>query len=241
MHPVRILVPFKLKGAKSRLSPILSPDERALLAISMLKDVLDAVSSACAGGATILFKPGNTSLRRQGIRADVRESGLELNEAINSFLEEWADMGWPSDVLITMSDLALLSPEEIRGVLGTEGDVVLSPGRGGGTNLILIRDPGFRTCYQGLSFPKHIDFCRRAGLSVGIYASYFTGCDIDEPEDLAEILIHGCGRSKEVLIKMGFALSESGRAGCIMITNQEGKTSDQGTPALGRPLPSSNK
>ena len=60
----------------------------------------------------------------------MRESGLELNEAINSFLEEWADMGWPSDVLITMSDLALLSPEEIRGILGTEGDVVLSPRQG---------------------------------------------------------------------------------------------------------------
>jgi 2-phospho-L-lactate guanylyltransferase len=241
VQPVRILVPFKLDGAKSRLSPILSPEERAFLAISMLKDVLDAVSSACVGGATILFKPGNTSLRRQGIRADVRESGLELNEAINSFLEEWADMGWPSDVLIAMSDLALLCPEEIRGVLGMEGDVVLSPGKGGGTNLILIRDPRFRTCYQGLSFPKHIDFCRRAGLSAGIYASYFTGCDIDVPEDLAEVLIHGWGRSKEVLIKMGFALSESGRAGCIRITNQAGKTSDQGAHPLVRPLPSSNK
>lgn len=241
MRPVRTLVPFKLDGAKSRLSPVLSPEERAILAISMLKDVLDAVSSTCAGGVTILFKPGCMSLRRQGIMAEVRESSLELNDAINSFLEEWADMGWPSDVLIAMSDLALLGPDEVRGVLETEGDIVLSPGRGGGTNLILIRDPRFRTCYHGLSFPKHIDFCRRAGMRAGMYDSYFTGCDIDEPEDLGEVLIHSRGRSKEILRKMGFALSENGRAGCIRITNRMGKTSDRGTHPLGCPLTSSNK
>ena len=52
----------------------------------------------------------------------------------------------------------------MKGILDVEGDVVLCPGRGGGTNMILIRSPKFRTCYSGLSFPKNVDFALKAGL-----------------------------------------------------------------------------
>jgi 2-phospho-L-lactate guanylyltransferase len=112
-----------------------------------------------------------------------------------------------------MADLALLTERDVVGILNCEGDVVLCPGRGGGTNMILIRSPKFRTCYHELSFPKHLAFALQAGLEVSIYESFRAGCDIDEPEDLAEVLLHGRGRSKNVLEGMGFALSENGRAG----------------------------
>ena len=112
-----------------------------------------------------------------------------------------------------MADLALLRRDDVAGILNCEGDVVLCPGRGGGTNMILIRSPMFRTCYQGLSFPKHVASACQAGLKVSVFESFRAGCDIDEPEDLAEVLLHGRGRSKTVLEDMGFVLSESGRAG----------------------------
>jgi 2-phospho-L-lactate guanylyltransferase len=119
--------------------------------------------------------------------------------------------GWSWDILIVMADLALLTQNDVVGILSCQGDVVLCPGRGGGTNMILIRDPGFRTCYRGLSFPKHLEFARKSGLKTDVFESFRAGCDIDCPEDLAEVLLHGRGKARVLLEKMGFSLSEKGR------------------------------
>ncbi|NYT02901.1 MAG: 2-phospho-L-lactate guanylyltransferase [Methanosarcinales archaeon] len=215
-RPIRIVVPFKYQGSKSRLCPILSPKERRLLALSMLADVLMAVSGL--GRVTIISRPGFWADRDGEAPLDipvpeVRESELPLNDALNHLIEEQGRSGWPEDLLIVMADLALISEEDVRTITRVSGDVVLSPGRGGGTNMMLIRDPRFRTCYQGLSFPKHRDLARSLGLHIGYYYSYLVGCDIDEPEDLAEIMIHGHGLSLEVVTAMGFELSEKSKPG----------------------------
>ena len=209
-QPIRIVIPFKNQGAKSRLASVLSPQERQLLSFAMLMDVLDAVLGQ--GWATVLSRPG-LNVVDIGYDVEIQESELDLNDALNSLIACEARQGWPLDMLICMADLALLRQDDVVGILSCEGDVVLCPGRGGGTNMILIRSPKFRTCYHGLSFPKHLAFALQAGLEVSIYESFRAGCDIDEPEDLAEVLLHGRGRSKNVLEEMGFALSENGRAG----------------------------
>ena len=209
-QPIHVVIPFKNQGAKSRLASVLSPQERQLLSFAMLKDVLDAVLGQ--GWATVLSRPG-LNVVDIGYDVEIQESELDLNDALNSLIACEARQGWPLDMLICMADLALLRQDDVVGILSCEGDVVLCPGRGGGTNMILIRSPKFRTCYHGLSFPKHLAFALQAGLEVSIYESFRAGCDIDEPEDLAEVLLHGRGRSKNVLEEMGFALSENGRAG----------------------------
>ncbi|HEX7445075.1 MAG TPA: 2-phospho-L-lactate guanylyltransferase [Methanothrix sp.] len=208
--PIHVVIPFKNQGTKSRLATVLSPQERQLLSFAMLKDVLDAVSGL--GRVTILSRPGLDVLDI-GYDVEIQESELDLNDVINALIAEVARHGWPSDILIVMADLALLTEKDVVGILNCEGDVVFCPGRGGGTNMILIRSPMFRTCYQGLSFPKHLAFARQKGLEVSVFESFRAGCDIDEPEDLAEVLLHGRGRSKTVLEDMGFVLSEDGRAG----------------------------
>jgi 2-phospho-L-lactate/phosphoenolpyruvate guanylyltransferase len=216
-QPIHIVIPFKNQGAKSRLASVLTPSERQLLSFAMLMDVLDAVLGQ--GRATVLSRPG-PNIADIGSDVEVQESELDLNDALNSLIAEVARHGWPSDILIVMADLALLTEKDVLGILNCDGDVVLCPGRGGGTNMILIRSPKFRTCYHGLSFPKHLANARRAGLNVSIYESFRAGCDIDEPEDLAEVLLHGQGRSKNALEKMGFALSENGRADLCRPNNQ---------------------
>ncbi|HUI39803.1 MAG TPA: hypothetical protein VLY86_02640, partial [Methanothrix sp.] len=141
--PVRVVIPFKHRGAKSRLSSVLTPDERRLIANAMLKDVLFAVQGL--GRVTILTQPGLYSVE-VGLDVEILESELELNGALNFLIEQEARKGWPSDILMVMADLALLTQKEVVGFLNCEGDVVFCPGRGGGTNMILIRDPRFRTC-----------------------------------------------------------------------------------------------
>ena len=44
-RPVSIVVPFRLDGAKSRLSPALAVDERREMALAMLRDVLACIGS----------------------------------------------------------------------------------------------------------------------------------------------------------------------------------------------------
>jgi 2-phospho-L-lactate guanylyltransferase len=204
-----VVLPFKLWGAKSRLASILSLQERELLALSMLEDVLAAVSGL--GKVTILSRT-EIDASRFAVSVEVAVADLDLNQALNAFLQDMAGKGWQEDILIVMSDLPLLSREDLLRMVRAEGDVVLVPGRGGGTNIILVRNPQFRTCYEGASFPRHLDQARRLGLRVGVFYSYLAGCDIDEPQDLAEVLLHGRGKAARTLEGLGLALSEEGRA-----------------------------
>lgn len=211
-RPIRIVVPFKLDNAKSRLAPALNPEERRLLAFAMLRDVLDSVLGF--GPATVLSRPG-LDAAEVGRDVEIQESELDLNDALNAFIAAEQSRGWPSSILIVMADLALLTQGEVAGIVRCPGDVVLCPGRGGGTNMILIRSPQFRTCYRGLSFPKHLDYARKAGLEATVFESFRAGSDIDCPEDLAEVLLHGRGRARKTLESLGFILPESGHAGCV--------------------------
>ena len=216
-QPIHVVIPFKNEGTKSRLASVLSPQERRLLSFAMLTDVLDAVLGQ-GRATTILSRPG-LDIADIGYNVEIQESELVLNDALNSLIACEARQGWQLDILIVMADLALLTEKDVVGILNCDGDVVLCPGRGGGTNMILIRSPRFRTCYHGLSFPKHLAFARQTGLEVSVFESFRAGCDIDEPEDLAEVLLHGRGRSKRVLEEMGFSLSKNGRAGLCRPNN----------------------
>ena len=207
---VRIVVPFKLNGAKSRLAPALKPEERRLLALAMTRDVLRTVSEF--GTVTVLSRPGLYAEDIEIKDIEILESDLDLNDALNELIEEEARRGWQKDILIVMADLALLAKSDITGILNCPGDVILSPGRGGGTNMILINSPVFRTCYRGLSFPKHLAFAREAGLEATVFESFRAACDIDQPEDLVELLLHGRGEARALLEQMGFFLSDEVRA-----------------------------
>jgi 2-phospho-L-lactate/phosphoenolpyruvate guanylyltransferase len=211
-RPVQIIVPFKPFGGKSRLSPVLTASERRLLAFAMLRDVLDVVLGQ--SHAIILSRPG-LDIVDVGRDVEILESDLELNEALNAFIEAHERRGWPSDILIIMADLALLTEKEVEGIQSCEGDVVLCPGRGGGTNMILTRVPSFRTCYQGLSFPKHLIAVKELGLRAEIFDSFRASCDIDDPSDLAELLIHSQGSAIKILNNFGVNLKDSGRTNCI--------------------------
>ncbi|HPE63042.1 MAG TPA: 2-phospho-L-lactate guanylyltransferase [Methanothrix sp.] len=221
MRPIKVVIPFKLDCAKSRLSSVLSSEERVKLALAMLEDVIDAVSGL--GEVAILMKdpiPEGDSFERLRFRQGftILECPRELDPALNAMIAAEEEKGWPSDLLIAMADLPLMRPSDIHDLVGTPGDVVIAPGRGGGTNLILIRNPEFRVSYYGLSFLKHLKKAEDLGISAGIFESFRCSTDIDEPSDLVEVLIHGQGRTPELLKDFGFELSgrrEKARAGCL--------------------------
>ena len=207
---MKIVVPFKRNNAKSRLAGILTPDERDALAMNMLRDVMDALdgfevdilTSSMLSNKDVDFSP----------RILLSDSGL--NEALNEYLDSQA--GHDNDsVMIVMADLPLISSKHIREIAGLDADVVIAPGKGGGTNILYIKDPsGFHVDYYGASFLDHLRIARESGASVEVYDSFAVSTDIDEPDDLVELLMHGDGEAARMLTDSGFDVAvRDGRVG----------------------------
>lgn len=209
---VLAVIPFRPKNPKTRLSCVISPEEREKFAVTMLRDV--AGKTAKAGCTNIILSTEDFSL--EGASTIVKDMGL--NEALNEFLSETDE-----PVLIIMSDIPLATEENIKSILASDADCVIVPGRGGGTNSIYIKDPSrFRTDFYGASFLDHLKIARGAGLNIEIVDSFRLSTDIDEKEDLVEILLHGSGESLRYLESLGLSVSvNKGRVGIQRHTHEQ--------------------
>ncbi len=205
---MKAIIPFKREGAKSRLRDFFSESEREELALRMLKDVLAALSKSEIEEAEIISTCSEEIMEElksgfnQKLKLTVREDGRGLNEVLNEVLRAEKE-----PVLIIMADIPLATPESINGIVGHEEDVVIAPGRKGGTNALFLRRPsGFAVSYYGISCLEHIETAKRRNLTHVIHDSFFISADIDEIDDLAELLIHGKGFSAEYLHRIGVFL-----------------------------------
>lgn len=199
------LIPYKQKNPKTRLSCVLTEAEREAFAQAMMLDVVAAARGAGCQAVLLGTEPFESD---DLVQVAMPEKGL--SDAINEYLSCAL-----SPVLVIMADLPLADEASVKRVLATEKDIALVPGRGGGTNVVFIKDPGrFRVDYYGGSFAKHLKIAAEAGLSVEVIDTFRLHTDIDEKEDLAELLIHGTGKSRAYLEERGFSLTtEKGRVG----------------------------
>ncbi len=189
---MRIVIPFKASNPKSRLSNILNAEERRKLAELMLLDVVEVARSF---GRVVVLTNASISVDAEVVRDD-----SDLDSAINKELLD-------TPVAIIMSDLPLLNHDTLRRFFSSNGDVVIAPGRKGGTNMLLVRKRGFRVSYHYGSFFKHLNFARENGFEVSVFDSFFSSVDIDDEDDLLELLLHGSGkRSCEFLKRIGFSV-----------------------------------
>ena len=198
------VIPFKPKNPKTRLSCVLDEQEREAFAEAMLLDVVDVVRDADC--QTVIL--GTELFDSELVQVTIKDAGL--SEALNEYLS-CAVTG----VLIIMADLPLADKESVRRVIGTKMDMAIVPGRGGGTNVIYLKEPTrFHVDYYDGSYLKHMKIAQECGLSCEVIDSFKLHTDIDEKEDLAELLIHGTGKSRTFLLERGFAITtDKGRVG----------------------------
>lgn len=119
-------------------------------------------------------------------------------------------------VAIVMADLALATPAALERLFDPGADIVVAPGRGGGTNALVVRHPDFRVDYHGASYRDHRENAAAVGASVAVVDSFRLASDVDEPPDLAEVLLHAPadGESRAWLRNEGFDLEiHDGRVG----------------------------
>ncbi|MGP8336872.1 MAG: 2-phospho-L-lactate guanylyltransferase [Methanosarcinaceae archaeon] len=188
---MRAVIPYKKEKAKSRLSPVLTLGEREEFVELMLKDVINALSKAGVDEIDIL----TTSVYgvADDIEANVIVSELGLNEVLNTYLKKVDE-----PVLIIMADLPLISSRHIHEITASDKDITIVPGKGGGTNILYIKNPArFYVKYYGSSYKTHCNIAKDMSLSVFVYDSFLASIDIDEPQDIVELLVHGYGMSKE--------------------------------------------
>lgn len=197
---MRVVVPVGPHQPKTRLGDVLAPDERVAFTEAMLADVLGAIRGAGRDPEVLSTAPIE-------VDAPVTVDDRALTPAVNAVLAEAkTEAGEP--LAVVMADLPLATPESLTTLFETPGDVVLAPGRGGGTNAFVTRHPEFQVDYHGGSFLKHRRAAAELG-SVGIVDSHRLATDIDERADLVELLIHGEGAAADWLRGAGFALDRS--------------------------------
>jgi 2-phospho-L-lactate guanylyltransferase len=139
--------------------------------------------------------------------APVEVDDRPLTPAVNAVLEA-AD----EPVAVVMADLPLATGPALDRVFAPDGDVVVAPGRGGGTNALRIDHPDFRVDYHGVSVRDHRREARNCGASVREVDSFRLAVDVDEPANLLEVLLHGEGRTVTWVREAGFTL-EVGEGG----------------------------
>lgn len=191
---MRVLVPFDARDPKTRLAPALDADERAAFAEAMLRDVLAAIREA--GHAPELLATAPVELD-----APVTVDERPLSPAVNAAL---ATAGRP--VAVVMADLPLVTADALDRLTAPDADVVLAPGLGGGTNALVTRHPDFRVDYHEGSYHKHCGRAAARDATVATVDSFRLALDVDEPEALTEVLIHGHGYAEAWLREAGFEL-----------------------------------
>ena len=199
-------VPFAVDTPKSRLAPVLSPGERQSFATAMLVDVLDVLVDA--GHTPTVLSTAPIDDEPVTDRAAVTVDDRSLTTAVNARLAE------RTPALVIMADLPLVQPDDIHHLTDGNADVTIAPGLGGGTNGLVVREPRFRVDYHGASYLDHRRAAAELGVSLETVDSRRLATDVDEPADLAEVLIHGTGAARDWLVEAGFELDTSeGRVG----------------------------
>jgi len=201
---MRFLVPFEATRPKTRLDPVLDAAERAAFARAMLRDVLAALRAAGHDPTVVA-----TQAVDEG-DVPVAVDDRPLSAAVN------ARLGGTDPVGVLVADLGLVTPAAVGSLVDAsdEGGVAVAPGRGGGTNGLVVSHPDFRVDFHGVSVRDHLAAARAVGAETWVVDSMRLSTDVDEPADLVEVLLHGEGEAAAWLRDAGFALDVGeGRVG----------------------------
>jgi 2-phospho-L-lactate guanylyltransferase len=187
-----VLLPVKgFDRAKSRLSSVLEPSERAALAAAMFRDVATALTGSRSLDNVIVVTADS------GVAELAGQFGFEIvdepkvtghSDAINRVSRELAGHG--VSLLALAADLPLLRADEVDQILAlkTAGVVLIANREGAGTNGLLMPDGRvIEAAYGAESLERH----RRRALSAGILVEVVevpgVAFDVDTREDLNDL------------------------------------------------------
>jgi 2-phospho-L-lactate guanylyltransferase len=189
------LVPVKdLARAKERLSSLLSPAERQILATAMLDDVLRALRQASAIDrvALVTSDPHARALACQaGFELIDEGPGRGETGAVELAIQICRDRG-ASSLAVIPGDIPLLTAADVDSIIehGRHYEVVIAPSWDSrGTNAVLLRPPdALQLRFGSWSFFPHVKQAKRKGLTYKVVRLPRIALDVDTPGDLVRML-----------------------------------------------------
>jgi 2-phospho-L-lactate guanylyltransferase len=191
------IVPAKtLEQAKTRLARVLSPDERRVLSLAMLRDVLGALCGARTLDrvAVVTADAALAAEARAVGAAVVAEPGVGQNAALEAGAAYCREQG-AGEMLAVSADLPLLRPAAVEQLIAQAMQaeqsrlVLLAPSRDGtGTNAMLQRPPGILPFLFGSnSLQRHQQAAAEREVKVELVRAPGLAFDVDTPADLLEL------------------------------------------------------
>jgi 2-phospho-L-lactate guanylyltransferase len=186
------IVPVKpLRRGKSRLSGVLSEDERTALNQTMLINTLKTLNQVKEIETILVVSrdPLALSIARDYSAKTVLEDGSpELNTALRRAASV-AKAYLANMILVLPADLPLIKPLDIEIFLKKAGqppEIIISPDRRkDGTNALLINPADLIEFKYGPgSFNSHLQNARQKHARIEIFESEVFGLDLDLPEDI---------------------------------------------------------
>jgi 2-phospho-L-lactate guanylyltransferase len=190
------VVPVKeFEGAKQRLSSALSPEERRVLATTMLEDVLEALSAVrdLAGVLVVTLDPDATSLaNRYGARI-VTEGARDGHTGAVTAAARLLVREGQAGMMTMPGDIPRLRSAEIAATLAAHRAApafTIVPAHDDlGSNTIVCSPPDAVPLRFGEdSFFPHLDAARTQGIEPLVVRHPGIGMDIDNPVDLVTFL-----------------------------------------------------
>ena len=186
------IVPVKpLRRGKSRLSKVLTEDERTSLNKTMLVNTLKTLQNVDEIDTVLVVSrdPSALALARDYKARTVLEDGSpELNTALRRAASV-AQAYQAQEIIVLPADLPLITSEHLKEFLSHSGrppEVIIAPDRRhDGTNALYINPAGLiEFCYGPGSFNIHLGKAKDARARIEIIDNPIFNLDLDLPEDL---------------------------------------------------------
>jgi 2-phospho-L-lactate/phosphoenolpyruvate guanylyltransferase len=196
MNDIWGVIPVKeFDGAKHRLSGLLSPPERRLLAETMLADVIDAVAGSrlLAGVMIVTLDPRAMALGEK-IRARIVTIGAHNGHTGSVDAGRRVLAGEGRGGVITMpGDIPATRADEIDAVISAHRaapSFTISPAHDDlGSNAVVCSPPeSVQLRFGDNSYFPHLDAARLQGIEPTVIHQPGIAMDIDHPVDLALFL-----------------------------------------------------
>lgn len=206
MRDLICIIPVSnFSSSKTRLSSFLSEDERVSLLKSMIRDIVTNISDyvleiflvsndedvfSFAKSLGISYIPENEH--------DDNKLNNALIDAISLVKGNFNDV----DILLLPSDIPLIKKEHVVSLKNFDSDLIISPSKGGGTNLLCFNsDFDFVPLFGAMSYFRHIEEANSMSMKINLIESFYLSLDVNTPEDLGEILLHGVGTYTEEYLR----------------------------------------
>jgi 2-phospho-L-lactate guanylyltransferase len=190
---VTAIIPVKpLRQGKSRLSGVLTEEERLNLGQRMLLQTLEVLENMPEVGCVLVISRDPLVARLAGAHGAIpvfEQSEIGLNLALEQ-ASRTAKQFYPQQPLLVLPvDLPLIDAVGLRTIIehdpGPPGVVIVPDRHHTGTNAILVNPAGWlRYSFGPGSFGKHCDGARLSGAELVILEIPSLALDLDLPEDM---------------------------------------------------------